>query len=70
MDELKLSIIDTPDCSVTSQFEEFDDEGISLTSVSASDFTRGISMLSEGDVDILAMPAELLHGRQIEMISA
>jgi len=70
LDELKLSIIDTPDCSVTSQFEEFDDEGISLTSVSASDFTRGISMLSEGDVDILAMPAELLHGRQIEMLSA
>ncbi|MBR84956.1 MAG: hypothetical protein CMA85_03325, partial [Euryarchaeota archaeon] len=63
LDELKLAIIDTPDCSVSSQFNEFDEEGLSLTSVSVSDFTRAISMLSEGDVDMLAIPAELLHGK-------
>jgi len=70
LDELKLAIIDTPDCSVTPQFEEFNEEGLSLTSISATDFSHAISMLSEGDVDMLAMPAELLHGKQIEMLSA
>ena len=33
LDELKLAIIDTPDCSVTPQFEEFDEEGLILTSI-------------------------------------
>jgi len=70
LDELKLAVIDTPDCSVGSQFGEFDEEGISLTNIPASDFTQAISMLSEGDVDMLAMPAALLHGKQIEMLSA
>jgi len=70
LDELKLAIIDTPDCSVSSQFEEFDDEGLHLTSFSATDFTQAIGMLSEGDADMLAMPAELLHGKQVEMLSA
>lgn len=70
LDELKLALIDTPDCSVTSQFEEFEDEGLRLTSVFASDFAQAIGMLSEGDVDMLAMPAELLHGKQMEMLSA
>ncbi len=70
MDELRLAIIDTPDCPVTSQFEEFDDEGLSLTSVPVSDLAQAIGMLSEGDVDMLAMPAEGLHGRQMELLSA
>lgn len=70
LDELKLAIIDTPDCSVTSQFEEFDEQEFDLTSVSATDFSQAISMLSGGDADMLAMPAELLHGKQVEMLSA
>ena len=70
LDELKLAIIDTPDCSVTSQFEEFDEQEFDLTSVSATAFSQAISMLSEGDADMLAMPAELLHGKQVEMLSA
>ena len=70
LDELKLAFIDTPDCSVTSQFEEFDEQEFDLTSVSATAFSQAISMLSEGDADMLAMPAELLHGKQVEMLSA
>ena len=70
MDELRLAIIDTPDCPVTSQFEDFDDEGLILTSVPVSDLAQAIGMLSEGNADMLAMPAEILHGRQIELLSA
>jgi len=67
---MRLAVIDTPDCSVTSQFQELDEEDLSLASVPVSDFTQAISMLSEGDVDMLAMPAELLHGKQVEMLAA
>ena len=70
LDELRLAFIDTPDCSVSEQFDEFDDEGLSVKDVSASDFVEAISMLSNGDVDLLAMPASILHGRQLEMLDA
>lgn len=70
LDELRLAFIDTPDCSVSEQFDEFDDEGLSVKDVSASDFEEAISMLSNGDVDLLAMPASILHGRQLEMLEA
>ena len=70
MDELKLAVIDTPDCSVSSQFDELNEGDLSIASVSASDFSKAISMLSKGDVDILAIPAKLLHGKQMEMLAA
>lgn len=70
MDELRLAVIDTPDCSVSSQFDELNEGDLDIASVPASDFSRAISMLSKGDVDILAIPAELLHGKQMEMLAA
>ena len=70
MDELRLAVIDTPDCSVSSQFDELNEGDLSIASVSTSDFSKAISMLSKGDVDILAIPAELLHGKQMEMLAA
>ncbi|MFL2493981.1 MAG: hypothetical protein ACJ0HH_04460 [Candidatus Thalassarchaeum sp.] len=70
MDELGLAFIDTPDCSVSEQFDEFDHEGLNVKRVSVSDFTEAINMLSNGDVDMLAMPSAILHGRQMEMLSA
>ena len=70
LDELRLAFIDTPDCSVSEQFDELDDEGLSVKDVSVSDFEEAISMLSNGDVDLLAIPASILHGRQLEMLEA
>ena len=70
MDELRLAFIDTPDCSFSEQFDEFDDEGLSVKDISSSDFKEAISMLSGGDVDLLAMPASILHGRQMEMLES
>ena len=57
LDELKLAVIDTPDCSVSSQFDELNEGDLSIVSVSTSDFSKAISMLYKGDVDILAIPA-------------
>jgi len=74
MDELTLATIDSPDCPVSEHIAILSASGdapeISIDSRAISDFSEGLTLLRDGEFDMVAMPARLLHGRQAEMLAA
>jgi len=74
MDELTLATIDSPDCPVSEHIAILSASGdapeISIDSRSISGFSEGLTLLGDGEIDMVAMPARLLHGRQAEMLAA
>ncbi len=74
MDRLTLATIDAPDCPVSKHMAIFSASGdapeLAIDSREVSGITEGLTLLREGEVDMLAIPARLLHGRQLEMLEA
>lgn len=74
MDELTLATVDSPDCPVSEHIAIFlasgDAPEIPIDSREVSSFSEGLALLENGELDMLAMPARLLHGRQAEMLAA
>ena len=74
MDELTLATIDSPDCPVSEHIAILSASGdapeISIDSRTINDFSEGLALLGDGELDMVAMPARLLHGRQAEMLAA
>ena len=74
MDELTLATIDSPDCPVSEHIAILSASGdapeISIDSCAISGFSEGLTLLGDGEIDMVAMPARLLHGRQAEMLAA
>ena len=74
MDELTLATIDSPDCPVSEHIAILSASGdapeISIDSRAINDFPEGLALLGDGEFDMVAMPARLLHGRQAEMLAA
>jgi len=68
---LNVATLDHPHCITSRRLEEFAASeaatDIDLELVAVSSLEAGLAVLSDGDVDLLAVPAGLLHGRQIEV---
>ena len=74
MDELTLATIDSSDCPVSEHIAILSASGdapeISIDSRAISGLSEGLSLLGDGEIDMIAMPARMLHGRQAEMLAA
>ena len=74
MDQITLATIDSPDCPVSEHIAIFSASGdapeLVIESLAVEGFSEGLAMLGRGKVDMLAIPARILHGRQLEMLEA
>ena len=74
MDLLTLATIDSPDCPVSEHIAIFSASGdapeLVIESLAVEGFSEGLAMLGSGKLDMLAIPARILHGRQLEMLEA
>ena len=74
MDGLTLATIDSPDCRVSEHIAILmasgDAPGIVIESRAVDGFPEALALLGNGELDMVAMPARLLHGKQAEMLAA
>ena len=75
MDErLTIATIDSPSCPVGTRVGSFIESGhssgLDIKSVSTDCLTNGLGLLESGDVDILALPAELVHGNIMNLLQS
>ncbi len=68
---LVVGALDSIDCLVTSQvnshFESTEMEGLEHTVIPVNDFSSGLLSLSEGEIDLFAIPAVEVSGREEEI---
>ena len=73
-DRLTVASLDHPHCLSSRHLEDYlasDDAGeVELEITSVSTLEEAIKELKEGKIELLAMPARLLHGRQNELLEA
>ena len=73
-EQLLLAMLDTVGCSVSNNISNFLDSGsspeIDVKCIEASDLDSAISMLDSGEVDMLAVPASVIHGRRMGLLQA
>ena len=73
-DRLTVASLDHPHCLSSRNLEDFlasEEAGeIDLEITPVTSLEEAIEGLKEGELDLLAMPARLLHGRQIELLEA
>ncbi len=73
-DRLTVASLDHPHCLSSRNLEDFlasEEAGeIDLEITPVTTLEEAIEGLKEGELDLLAMPARLLHGRQIELLEA
>lgn len=74
MDELTLATIDSPDCRVSEHIAILMASGdapeIDIESRVVDGFSEALELLEEGELDMVALPATMLHGKQAEMLAA
>ena len=74
MDELTLATIDSPDCRVSEHIAILIASGdapeIDIESRVVDGFSEALELLEEGELDMVALPATMLHGKQAEMLAA
>ncbi|DAC36298.1 MAG TPA: hypothetical protein D7H79_01200 [Candidatus Poseidoniales archaeon] len=73
-DRLEVASLDHPDCLVSKHLRTFasspEASEIELVIESVDSLEAGLSALVEVECDLLALPARLLHGKQVEMLQA
>jgi hypothetical protein len=73
-EQLLLAMLDTVGCSVSNNISKFLDSGsspaIDIECKNAPDLDMGLLMLDSGEVDMLAVPASVVHGRRMEILQA
>tara|TARA_Y100001970_G_scaffold292678_1_gene435090 strand:- start:6868 stop:7947 length:1080 start_codon:yes stop_codon:yes gene_type:complete len=73
-DRLEVASVDHPHCCVSQALKDFgnssDSEGLELDLISVKDLDEGLKLLKDVKCDILALPAYLLHGKQLQMLEA
>lgn len=71
---LNVATLDHPHCNTTRRLEDFAASeaaaGLELELAAVPSLEAGLTTLSEGEVDLFAAPAALIHGRQIELLGA
>lgn len=71
---LNVATLDHPHCLISRRLEEFAASeaaaDLELELAAVPSLEAGLALLSEGDLDLFAVPAGLLHGRQIEVLGA
>lgn len=75
MDErLTIATLDSSKCQVTLRMGSFVESGhtsgLDITTVSTQSLSNGLGLLESGDADILALPAELVHGKMMEILQS
>ncbi len=71
---LNVATLDHPHCITSRRLEDFSASEaaaeLELELAAVSSLEEGLAILGEGEVDLLAVPAALIHGRQIDVLSA
>jgi hypothetical protein len=74
METINFGTLSIPSCPVDSYIEKFLESSeapeISINSKEYESLTIALKNLQKGNLDLLAMPAKLLHGKQLEMNEA
>ena len=74
MARIQFGTLSIPSCPVDKYIEKFFDSGESpeheIDVKNYDSFAETLKDLENGELDLLAMPAEFLHGKQLEMYNA
>ena len=73
MDRIQFGTLSIPSCTVDQYMNKFFDSEESLDEVESKNlgsFSEGLKELEDGNLDLLAMPAQMLHGKQLEMYNS
>jgi len=74
MERIQFGTLSIPSCPVNQYMDKFfessESPDIKIESKEYESLTSALENLEKGDLDLLTMPASLLHGRQIEMHEA
>jgi|TARA_B100001105_G_scaffold186349_1_gene150955 hypothetical protein len=74
MERIMLGTIATPSCPVADYMSRFLDSGdapdIDIDTINVENFEIALEKLQNGDLDLVALPAYLLHGKLLAMKSA
>ncbi len=75
MDErLTIATLDSPGCPVGTRIGSFIASGVSseldIASTVTHNLSKGLALLESGDADVLALPAELIHGNMMEILKS
>ncbi len=73
MVRIQFGTLSIPSCPVDEYMQKFFDSEESLDEVERKDldsFSEGLKELEDGNLDLLAMPAQMLHGKQLEMYNS
>ena len=73
-DRLEVASVDHPHCCVSRALQDFanspNSEELELNVITVKDLDKGLKLLKEVKCDVLALPADLLHGKQLQMLEA
>ena len=74
MERIQFTTLSIPSCPVDQYMEKFfessESPDMQIESIELGSFKLALESLDNGDSDILAMPARLLHGKQMQMYEA
>ena len=73
MVRIQFGTLSIPSCPVDEYMQKFFHSEESLDEVERKDldsFSEGLKELEDGNLDLLAMPAQMLHGKQLEMYNS